>query len=222
MDAASKTAPDSHRPDSRRLVLDQAARMFRECGYAETSLRDIATACGMRTASLYHHFPSKEDLVAEVLNTGVATVSAEARASVDALGPDAPPGERLGAAIGAHLRALLELDDYTGANIRIFGHVLPRVRQATQAQRDGYEDWWRDLLADAAACGAIRPGTDLRLLRLLLLGAMNWTVEWHKPRRGDDSVEAIARSLTTMALHGVFAGATTRTGRTRRAAVRKT
>lgn len=204
MNAVSKIARSLPRTDSRRMALDQAARMFREHGYAETSLRDIAAACGMKTASLYYHFASKEELVAEVLDTGVATVFAEVRRRVETLGPDAPPPARLAAAISAHLHALLEADDYTGANIRIFGHVPARVRAATMGQREGYEQWWRDLLAHAAAQGAIKPGTDLRVVRLLLLGAMNWSVEWHQPRRGADSVGAIAQSLTAMVLGGVF------------------
>lgn len=204
MNAVSKISPLLPRTDSRRMVLDHSARMFRERGYAETSLRDIAAACGMKTASLYHHFASKEELVAEVLDTGVATVFSEARRRVETLGPDAPPAARLAAAISAHLHALLEADDYTGANIRIFGHVPARVRAATMEQREKYEQWWRDLLAHAALQGAIKPGTDLRTLRLLLLGAMNWSVEWHRPRRGADSVGAIAQSLTALVLGGVF------------------
>jgi AcrR family transcriptional regulator len=225
MNAALLTAPP--KTDSRRLVLDQAARLFRERGYAETSLRDIAVACGMKPASLYYHFASKEEIVTAVLDTGVLTVSDEVRRGVAALGAEAPAADRLRAAIGAHLRALLELDDYTGANIRIFGHVPPRVRAATMAPRERYENWWRGLLADAAAEGAIRPGTDLRLLRLLLLGAMNWSVEWHRPRRGDaDSVARIADTLAGMVQHGVFTQGTAPLGtvpqaRTRRALARK-
>lgn len=205
MSVALKPASEPSQAGSRRLILDHAARLFRERGYAETSMRDIAGVCGMKTASLYYHFASKEKIVTEVLNTGVASVSEEASRRVDMLGADAPAAERLHAAISAHLHALLELDNYTGANIRIFGHVSSRVRAATMDQREHYEQWWRELLADAAARGAIRPDTDLSLLRLLLLGAMNWTVEWHKPRPDStDSVEAIARSLTTMVLRGVF------------------
>lgn len=214
--------PVSSRVDSRTFVLDQAARLFRERGYAETSLRDIATACGIKTASLYYHFASKEEIVAEVLNTGVATVYEEAQRSVDALGEDAAPADRIRAAIAAHLRALLEIDDYTGANIRIFGHVSPHVRAVTMPQRERYEEWWRELLSAAAAAGAFRPGTDVRLVRLLLLGAMNWSVEWHQPRRGSaDSVAAIARGLADMALNGVLADSDPEGARPRRNPVRK-
>ena len=222
MSAALKQASEPPQTGSRRLILDHAARLFRQRGYAETSLRDIATVSGMKTASLYYHFASKEEIVTEVLNTGVATVAEEARRRVDRLGPDAIPADRMQAAISAHLHALLEQDDYTGANIRIFGHVPPHVRAATMASREQYEQWWRELLTDAAARGAIRPGTDLRHLRVLLLGAMNWSVEWHTPRADpSQSVQAIARSLTAMALHGVFIQEPTPPPRHRRAKTRK-
>ena len=203
MTALART--DDHEPmaGSRRTVLDGAARLFRSHGYAAVSMRDIAAACGIKAGSLYYHFQSKEQIVAEVLDTGVGTVFDHARRSVEALPPPASLEQRLRAAIGAHLHALLELGDYTGANIRIFGHVPEHVRRAALASRRQYEDWWRDLLARGEAEGAFAPGTDLRLLRLFLLGAMNWSLEWHKPGAAD--VEELADRLTAMALHGVAA-----------------
>ena len=221
MSAIRQAALEPARTGSSRLVLDHAARLFRERGYAETSLRDIAAASGMKTASLYYHFSCKEEIVTEVLNMGVATVFDEVVRRVDALGGRAAPAQRLHAAISAHLHALLEQDNYTGANIRIFGHVPPHVRAATMPLRDEYENWWRGLLAGAAQAGAIRPGTDLQAVRLLLLGAMNWTVEWHRPGQGKTGVEAIARSLTTMVLQGVFVPETGAAARRRSAPIKE-
>lgn len=51
----------------REEVLDAAARLFTEQGYANTSTREIADAVGIRQASLYYHFPDKADMLAEVL-----------------------------------------------------------------------------------------------------------------------------------------------------------
>ena len=204
MTALARTESDQEpMAGSRRIVLDGAARLFRLHGYAAVSMRDIAAACGIKAGSLYYHFQSKEQIVTEVLDTGVGTVFEEARRSVEALPPAAPLEQRLRAAIGAHLHALLDLDDYTGANIRIFGHVPEHVRKAALASRRQYEDWWRDLLARGEAEGAFAPGADLRLLRLFLLGAMNWSLEWHRP--GSTDVDELADRLTAMALHGVAA-----------------
>ncbi|NJL89134.1 MAG: TetR/AcrR family transcriptional regulator [Coleofasciculaceae cyanobacterium SM2_1_6] len=48
--------------DGYELILDRAETLFREQGYNQVSMRDIATATGMRQASLYYHFASKEQL----------------------------------------------------------------------------------------------------------------------------------------------------------------
>jgi AcrR family transcriptional regulator len=47
-------------------ILDEAARLFREKGYAATSMRDIAAAVDMLPGSLYYHFAAKEDLLVAV------------------------------------------------------------------------------------------------------------------------------------------------------------
>ena len=199
---ARTTVDDEPMADSRRMVLDHAARLFRQQGYAAVSMRDIAAACGIKAGSLYYHFPSKEQIVTEVLDTGVDTVSTQVRQAVAALPEQAEFADRLRAAVGAHLHALLELDDYTGANIRIFGHVPERVRAAVLAARRAYDQWWRDLLDAGEAAGAFAADANLRLVRLFLLGAMNWSLEWHRP--GHD-LDAMADHLTGLVLHGVAA-----------------
>ncbi|RZS87545.1 TetR family transcriptional regulator [Motilibacter rhizosphaerae] len=56
---------------TRELILDVAARLFAERGYAATPTRAIADAVGIRQASLYYHFPSKETILVELLRSTV-------------------------------------------------------------------------------------------------------------------------------------------------------
>lgn len=56
---------------SRQLILDVAAGLFSSHGYAETGLREIADKVGIRPASVYHHFESKDRILEEILLTGV-------------------------------------------------------------------------------------------------------------------------------------------------------
>lgn len=81
--------------DTRRRILDVAARQFREQGYAAVSLRGIAAAAGLRAASLYNHFASKEDLVVAVLDDGIAAVLHAVDAAVADLPADVPFRTRL-------------------------------------------------------------------------------------------------------------------------------
>ena len=159
--------PPSDGQESRRNVLNCAARVFREQGYAAASLRDIADADGMRTASIYYHFGSKDEIVAEVLNIAVQTVFAEVRKSVDAAAWEFRPVVRIRVAVEAHLRAVFETDDYNGASIRIFAQIPPHIAEATVARREEYVGFWRDLLAETRSEGLLRE-VDLTLLRLFL------------------------------------------------------
>src|SRR5512134_887425 len=86
------------------LVLDAAARLFRERGYAVTSMRDIAAAAGMLAGSLYYHFASKDDLLVAVYAEGVKRIGA---AVEQALRGGGEPWERLERVCAAHLTALL-------------------------------------------------------------------------------------------------------------------
>jgi AcrR family transcriptional regulator len=187
---------------TRAAVLDAAAKLFRERGYAAPSLREIALAAGIQAGSLYYHFDSKEDIVAEVLRVGVETVFdgvSTATARARALGVKGTGLLEVG--VRAHLESLLTLGDYTSANVRILGHVPPGVRRKHLELRDRYEALWRNLLVEAKAIGAIAPDVDPRTFRLFLLGAMNGALEWFDPER--KSIERLARDLCRYLLHGV-------------------
>ena len=182
-------------PGTRQRVLMVAARLFRTQGYAATPLRDIASAAGMKAGSLYNHFSSKEEIVVEILNLGVQTAFDKVRASVERL--DAAPCRTvLRAAIFAHLTCLLGEDNFTSANIRIFAHVPPHVRDATMTLRHGYERYWVEILKRCAAEGALKPDIDPRMLSMFLFGAMNWALEWYRP--GRHSIAQLADELAAL------------------------
>jgi AcrR family transcriptional regulator len=178
---------------SRQHILDVAAKLFRATGYTKTSLRDIGEGAGMKAGSLYYHFASKEELAAEVLRIGVKRVQRAVVAAIDALDPDADVKTRLGAAMTAHLETLLDASDYTSAHIRCFPNVPATLRAQLGADRREYEAIWRALLDEAATSGVLPPGTDRSAARLFILGALNWSLEWHDPTK--DAPARLALSL---------------------------
>lgn len=190
---------------TRQRVLDAAADHFLEHGYAATSVRSIAAACGVRAASIYHHFDSKEAILAEVLSIGMSRIA-------DAVAPSledrhSPFPQRLGRAISAHLHALLDLGAYTACHTVVFPTAPEHVREDGLADRDRYERLWHDFLDAAQREGAIRPDVDLGLARLQLLGSMNATLGWYRP--GRHSVDSVASSYAAIFLRGMD-GASTR------------
>lgn len=198
---AAATPPAHTGADSRRLILDTAARLFKEEGWAATSLRDIAGECGIKAGSIYYHFASKDEIVAEVLRVGVQTTFDQVRQAVEALPANAPADTVLRTAIRAHLRAMFHLSDYTVANLRIFGQVPPHVRADHAPLRSEYEAYWSQLLVRCAEVDALDPERDLKLARYFLIGAMNATLDWF--HQGRLSIEDIGDELTALFLDGL-------------------
>jgi len=183
-------------------VLNVAARLFREQGYGAVSLRKIAEAAGIKASSIYYHFGSKDEIVAAVLDAGIEAVHESMRQAIAVFPTDTGAEAALRAAIGAHLRALLEVSDYSSANVRIFGQVPQSVRDANLPTRRAYEAEWDALLSRLQKNGALQRDVDIRRLRLMLIGALNATLEWFDPDRG--SAEALSRTYADVFLNGIL------------------
>jgi AcrR family transcriptional regulator len=180
---------------SRRLILDTAARLLRSGGYHQTTLREIAEAVGIRKASLYYHFASKEEIVEAVVNDGVRFVH-EAVVAALAAAENAPPHARLEAAIGAHLTALHGNSDYTSASIKVFTFGETPAPDSVRSVRRAYEDVWRELIAELQTTGALPSERAPDVLRYLLLGAMNGSIDWFRPERFD--TKSLAREFVAL------------------------
>ena len=176
---------DSARSDRRADILEKAAHLFGSKGYGRTSMRDIAAAVGILPGSVYHHFTSKEALLAtiheEAVDHSIAVVEAAVARRSD-------PWDRLEAAAAAHLGLLL-----TGGALAAVVARGPAEGGQVQAelvrQRDRYEAMFRGLVANVTLPPGVAPGP----FRLALLGALNWALTWYHPER--DPPEVVARDL---------------------------
>jgi len=187
---------------TRGRILDAAATAFRRDGYAAVTLNDIAAEADLKAGSLYYHFDSKEEIVEEVLEIGVDGVATATREAVRALGAGATPIARLRAAIAAHLRFVLSESDYAVANIRILSQVPADIRDRHLKRQRRYGAFWRELFEAAADAGELRTQLDLSVVRMLTLGALNWSVEWYDGG-GRRRPAEIAAHLSTMILEGI-------------------
>jgi AcrR family transcriptional regulator len=186
------SAPES---PSRRLILDTAARLLRSGGYHQTTLREVAEAVGIRKASLYYHFASKEEIVEAVANDGVRFVH-EAVSQALAETAAALPRQRLQAAIAAHLTALHGHGDYTSASIKAFSFGATSAPDSVRRVRRAYEEVWRGLIAEMQGAGVLAPERSAETLRYFLLGALNGSIDWQRPGRFDAA--ELAREFTAL------------------------
>jgi AcrR family transcriptional regulator len=171
------------------LILDQAAQLFRERGYEATSVRDIVRLVGMLPGSLYYHFPSKEALLAAVYAEGRRRIAA---AVTEAVAGKTDPWERLEAGCIAHLESILRDDNYAQVIVRVRPSDAPAAAAELVSLRDSYERIFVTLVEDLP----LPSGADRRALRLMLLGALNWSQTWYRP--GRDSPRAVARRFVAL------------------------
>jgi AcrR family transcriptional regulator len=197
---------------TRERILDAAAHVLSRKGYAGTRLTDVADQANIQAPAIYYYFPSRDDLIEEVMWSGIAHMRDHVAEVLAGLKPGADPLERIDAAVEAHLRYSLEISDYTTASIRNAGQVpeKTRIRYAAEAAR--YGDTWRKLLQDAASVGAMRSDLDPMVARMMVLGALNWAAEWWNPRRG--SLDAVVRTSQSLVRYGLASQEAAATGAT--------
>ena len=193
--AASSNGKRRRVTNRRELILKTAARMFREKGYENTSVRELATAVNMQSGSLFFHFKNKEEILLSILESGLL----RAVAILDRhLAQARTPREKLSAILHGHLRAVLveERDGFTVV-LRDWRGLSLKSRKRIVCLRDEYEKHIANALDELARSKLIP--ADTRLFRLFLLGALNWTVQWYRPD-GDLTIDEMADGFLELIL----------------------
>jgi AcrR family transcriptional regulator len=182
-------------------ILDAAAHVLSIKGYAGMRLSDVAEYAEIQAPAIYYYFPSREDLIEEVMWVGIADMREHLADILSVLPSEMTPLDRILVAVEAHLRHELEISDYTTASIRNSGQVPDKIRKRQLAEEAKYGEVWSKLIKDASKEGQIRPTLDLYIAQMLVFGALNWTAEWWNPKRGSvDVIVANAQSFVRAAL----------------------
>jgi hypothetical protein len=113
------------------------------------------------------------------------------------------PDRQLEAHVRAHLAALFENGPYTAAHVTTFRTAPETVRDVIVPLRDEYEARWTELLRGLRSDGHVRADLDVNIARLALFGAMNSSVEWFDPSRGN--LDRFATAITGQFWNGVVA-----------------
>lgn len=199
--AADDPASISKSEKSRDSILEAAAKLFRRQGYSATTLRQIAGMAEIKAGSIYYYFDSKEDILDEVLDRGLHRIFDAVKTALKDAGR-VSHRRRIGIAIETHLVALLEVSDFTSANIRIYGQLPERLKKRHRPIRRAYAKYWDRLFLDARRAGEIRADIEIVPLRRFVLGALNWTVESFDFSK-KDAVLKLARRTELLIFDGV-------------------
>jgi AcrR family transcriptional regulator len=194
----SPTAPPRRRREQE--VLDIAARLFHERGYAHTSVQDIADELGILKGSLYHYIEVKEDLLfrlLEQLHDDTREIL-EAAAAAEGLTP-------LGR-LELYVRrsVLFDLDNLSRVAVYYneYERLSPERRSVIVQRRRLHERWVAGLLAQAQADGHADALLDPGVVSNFIHGTVIWTYRWYRPR-GRVSREKVADQCVAFVMRGV-------------------
>ena len=126
--------------------------MLSSNGFAGTRLADVAESTDIPLSAVYHHFPSRDDLIEEVMYRGISDMRRRPQQTLDALPADTATVDRIMAAVDAHLRSELELSDYCTASIRNSGQLPEDLAKRRRKEEAAYGQIWQRL-DDAVAAG---------------------------------------------------------------------
>jgi AcrR family transcriptional regulator len=172
----------------RAELIEKSAQLFRAKGYENTTVRDIAAAAGIQAGSWFYHFKTKQDILEAIMEQGLQRSLAEIEAIAS---QPLPPSDMLRRLVEAHLHALLAPDHHFIPVLLYEWRALDEPSRARLvALKDRYEAVWDRAIAALHHSGDWAMPSQFD--RLLIFGALNWTVQWYKPGSGAD-VPQLAR-----------------------------
>ena len=191
VDNGQLTDPDS----ARGKLLQTAAHLFRNKGFERTTVRDLASAVGIQSGSIFHHFKSKDEILRAVMEETIRYNTALMRA---ALAEADSVRDRVLALIRCELQSIM---GGTGEAMAVLVYEWRSLSEQGQRQvlalRDIYEDLWLEVLGQAKEAGYIRG--DVFITRRFLTGALSWTTTWFRTE-GSLSLDELAEQALILVL----------------------
>ncbi|MFO2370468.1 atu genes transcriptional repressor AtuR [Pseudomonas aeruginosa] len=183
-------------PESARgKLLQTAAHLFRSKGYERTTVRDLASAVGIQSGSIFHHFKSKDEILRSVMEETILYNTALMRA---ALADAEDLRERVPGLIRCELQLIM---GGTGEAMAVLVYEWRSLSAEGQAYilglRDIYEQMWLDVLGEARLAGYCQG--DPFILRRFLAGALSWTTTWFRPE-GPMSLDQLAEEALALVI----------------------
>jgi len=181
----------------RDAILAMAARLFADRGYAAGSIADLAAACGVSKALLYHYYRDKEDLLFDIADRYIDSLQSIV---------DDVTAERLPPA--PHLRRLIErfmqAYEHAAAYHRVLVQDVKYLSSAHRRRVVGKQNGVVEAFADAIAAVApqLQRSTLLKPVTMTLFGMINWTFTWLKDA-GPLTYAQMAPVVTDLFLGGV-------------------
>lgn len=182
----------------KQQIEEKATKLFRQKGYAATSMRDLAQVLGIEAASLYSHIKSKEEILQKICFR-MADEFFDAWKEVEMeSGNHAAKMEK--AAI-CYVKVITKNTDASAVFFHEWRHLSEPYLSEFLAMKNDYEGRFIKILRDGMQSGEFHEA-DEKFMMLTILSSLNWTHNWYKPT-GNLSPEEVGSKLVNLILNGL-------------------
>jgi AcrR family transcriptional regulator len=180
-------------------VIRSAAELFKEKGYAASSMRDLAQKLGIEAASLYSHIKSKE----EILQTLCFDMAAEFRTSLEQVEQQKVSAkEKLSLGIIGHVNVMAK--DLTASAVFMNEHrhlSQPYLRDFLLL-RINYINRFKSIIEEGVQSNEFKKNIDTKLAVMTLFSSLNWMPLWYSPK-GSIEPKVLGQQLADMLVNGL-------------------
>ncbi|MEP6859561.1 MAG: TetR/AcrR family transcriptional regulator [Deltaproteobacteria bacterium] len=183
-----------------RSILQQAARLIYLTGFDGTSMQDIADACSMTKAGLYHHIATKEAMLLAIMHYGMDLFEERVLQPVKDI---SDPLARLKATLANNVQ-LVTHDSTKEVTIILHEHstLTGDAKHEINARKKQYVQFLERTIEEAIAKGQIRK-VDATLAAFSFLGSVLWTYKWYRSD-GALSPQQLADGIGDLYFHGLM------------------
>ena len=201
---ATATKPRGRPGYDQQSVLKIAVDVFNERGYEATSMGVLADTLGITKSAIYHHVPSKGDLLRLALDRALDRLEGILQESGASEGLAA---DRLEYVLRRTVDVMVEELPYVTLLLRLRGNT--DVERDAMTRRRTFNARATKLVKAASAEGSVRSDIDPAIASRLLFGTVNSIVDWYRPG-GGITAQKLADHIVTMAFDGLRVSATER------------
>lgn len=183
-------------------ILREAAKLFAANGYDGASVQDIASAVGIKKASIYYFFADKAEIHSTIVVASITRLSALVDEKQRGR---ATAAEKVDAFARAHAQHIAESAPFYFTAALGYGEIRdPGAKARVQRLRDGYEETLRAIIRAGIESGEFRE-LDVKLAARAIISCLNWMARWWRPD-GPETAETIASNYVDLIIRGFLPG----------------
>jgi AcrR family transcriptional regulator len=185
--------------DKRRLILDRAAQLFADESYDRASMNNVAKACGISKANIYHYYSSKDDILFDILDLHLSTLR-DRICLMDMAGLDVE--QRFRKAVVEILLAYQGADNEHRLQATALNHLPPDKQKILVSYQRDLVAYLSNLIADVAPDIFAGDKKKLQAATMSIFGMLNWFYMWNHGATKDARQE-YADTVCTLSLRGL-------------------